>query len=530
MEFKFKQKAAYNKKKLLIKKKLAFVEPLEQPGKILKAQIHGSAQRLLKIEKITKYVKFCKCCRLPTETTGVVVPFGCCDKTNDFGLGIFLYFYYIKFMLCILGITICMAGIPSMYLSNRYSLEITEYCNDHYYNPSNNPIPGIVTKFEVCIPYITAALNAAKNNNKLSQDDFILRMSTDNLKVYYTLFDEHSKEETLDKVISDYGILYFLASITMVLTNFLLLHHVNLLDEGENIQDTTPSDFAVHLEGLKIPKDKGIKEHINDIVNQIDSSECKIEIYDIIPCLKIDKLFSLAKHNFKAKTRLYHIDNFKPQKDLNEKAKFDENNLHYFFPGCCLRCRKKIPKEKIKKIIEETEKQIEIVEKDIRENSINYFGGTAYVVLNTIDQKDFFYNYFPTTFWTKSWISIKSFFILTICSKCNRWYSDKDKQILKLKNSFVVHHATEAYEIMWENGGYSKTRRLLFMILSNFITLVIMAINLSIVLGLNRFQFYGIQQGWHKNKIFQYGISAIMSLFIVISNASIRGALIFLSR
>lgn len=525
MDLKFKRKTSYNKKKLLIKKKLSFIEPLEQPGKILKAQIHGSAQRLLKIEKITKYVKFCKCCRLPTETTGVVVPFSCCDKTNDFGLGIFLYFYFIKFMLVILAITICMAGIPSMYLSQTYSTEITRYCNDHYVNNTNNTIPEIVTSNTVCEKYITVAKYAAANKNKVSQNDFILLMSCDNLKVYHQLFnDSNGNINSLDEVLSDYGFLYFLTSITILLTNFLLIHHVYLLDEGENIQETTPSDFTVRLEGLSIPKDKDIKKTIQDIVDQIDIPESKIEIYDIIPCIKINKLFNLAKQNFTAKTRLYHINHLKSQKDFNEKAKFDTNNLHYFFPKCCC-CQKKIQKSEIDKTIKETEEKIVILEKDIREHSVNYFGGTAYVVLNTIVQKDNFYNYFPTTFWTKLYISIKSFIILTLCSKCNKWYSERDKQILKLKNSFVVHHAAEAYEIMWENGGYSKTRRLLFVILSNFITLVIMGINLGIILGLNRLQFYAIKTKW-----LQYVISVLMSIFIVISNTSIRGALFYLSR
>ena len=81
-----------NKKKKLKKKIEEFEEPLEQPGKIFLAEIHGSAQRLLKIRKLSKYIRFCKCCLLPSETPGVVVPYTCLDNLEDFGIGLHLYF------------------------------------------------------------------------------------------------------------------------------------------------------------------------------------------------------------------------------------------------------------------------------------------------------------------------------------------------------------------------------------------------------------------------------------------------------
>ena len=83
-------------KRRKIRNELSYIEYLEQPGTIYNAEVHGSAQRLLNVHRITKYVKFCKCCSLPQETPGVVVPFNISDKQTDFGLGIYLYFYYIK--------------------------------------------------------------------------------------------------------------------------------------------------------------------------------------------------------------------------------------------------------------------------------------------------------------------------------------------------------------------------------------------------------------------------------------------------
>ena len=114
-----------------------FDEPLEHPGKIFLAEIHGSAQRLLKIRKLSKYIRFCKCCLLPSETTGIVSPYSCLDNKRDFGLGIYLYFQFIKFCILISFIGLCLASIPTMVFSIRYSKDLTEHCNLYYISKKN---------------------------------------------------------------------------------------------------------------------------------------------------------------------------------------------------------------------------------------------------------------------------------------------------------------------------------------------------------------------------------------------------------
>ena len=114
-----------------------FDEPLEQPGRIFLAEIHGSAQRLLKIRKISKYIRFCKCCLLPSETTGVVIPYSCLDNKKDFGLGIFLYFHYIRFCILITFISLCLSSIPTMVFSIRYSNDMKDFCRLHYIDPDS---------------------------------------------------------------------------------------------------------------------------------------------------------------------------------------------------------------------------------------------------------------------------------------------------------------------------------------------------------------------------------------------------------
>ena len=42
------------------RKDIHYIEQLDEPGSLYNAEVHGSAQRLLKVHRITKYVKFCR--------------------------------------------------------------------------------------------------------------------------------------------------------------------------------------------------------------------------------------------------------------------------------------------------------------------------------------------------------------------------------------------------------------------------------------------------------------------------------------
>lgn len=66
---------------------------------------------------------------MPQETPGVVVPFNLSDKQLDFGLGIYLYFYYIKLCLIISIICIGLASVSTIIVSQDYSLELNNYCD-----------------------------------------------------------------------------------------------------------------------------------------------------------------------------------------------------------------------------------------------------------------------------------------------------------------------------------------------------------------------------------------------------------------
>ena len=127
-------------KRRTARKNLAYIEPLEEPGTIYNAEVHGAAQRLLKVHRITKYVKFCRCCSLPQETPSVVVPFNCFDEQLDFGIGIYLYFYYIKFCFIMSIIVIGLSSISTIVFTKDYVSDIKDYCQKYTSNITDSDI------------------------------------------------------------------------------------------------------------------------------------------------------------------------------------------------------------------------------------------------------------------------------------------------------------------------------------------------------------------------------------------------------
>ena len=156
----------------------------------------SAISRILKVHRITKYVKFCNCCALPQETPGVVVPFNFCDKKIDFGLGIFLYFYYIKFCLIISFICIGLSSISTIIFSQEYANDIRNYCNKiinfHLEIDLEDKNSDYKTLIEKCYKYIDIDYSVI-DEYKADVDDIIKldwmnKMSTYNLKFYYDVF------------------------------------------------------------------------------------------------------------------------------------------------------------------------------------------------------------------------------------------------------------------------------------------------------------------------------------------------------
>ena len=514
----------------ITRKKLAYIEPLDEPGTIYNAEVHQSAQRLLKVHRITKYVKFCKCCALPQETPGVVVPFNFCDKQIDFGLGIYLYFYFIKFCFIMSIICIGLSSISTIVFAEEYSSEIKDYCNkiinnntnssDSIYNLENRNNSKIKEVLETCYKYIDIDSSLIKQYHadisEVVKVDWMTKMSTYNLKYYYRVFEYNAikgKEDKIDTVILDFSFMYFLTGITVLIANYIYILQVNLLDLCENFKVTTPSDYALLIHGVKKPEGNGkLKEELMKIVKDVSVYVPNLEVYQIIPCLRIVEIFDMAKKKYDNKRRLYHLNNFEKQKKLNRENNYKKknNDLHYFKKYVCI--KKKIKYEELEQKINKYGEELDKMQRDLNDNPNNYNGGTFFIVFEEMSMRDNFYDFFPHSMLEKTIWSLRYFFECFLFQKC---INEEKKKKTALKMIIDVSSAAEPYEVEWENMGYSRCERNIRYLISSLASIGLIVIAFLIIVVVN----YGQRKLSEKQKDFwKYVLSLSVSIVIAITN------------
>lgn len=295
------------------RKKFRYVEQLEEPGSLYNAEVHGSAQRLLKVHRITKYVKFCRDCSLPQETPGVITPFNWFDEQLDYGLGIYLYFYYIKFLIIMSLICAGLSSVSTIVFSKDYASDITDYCKK-YITPSNlrlldsdNDNYTFANLSEDCSKYVSGN----STDEDAFKSDWLSEMSCYNLDAYYNVFKYQAtldQRDNINSVILDYSFMYFLTGITVLIANFLFIQIVALFSQYEDFKATTPADYAVLVRGVPMPVgEEKMRDPLIKLVKEIEKYTVPLDIYQIIPCLKIADLYEVAEKKYKEETKLYHL-------------------------------------------------------------------------------------------------------------------------------------------------------------------------------------------------------------------------------
>ncbi len=508
------------------RKEFRYIEQLEEPGSLYNAEVHGSAARLLKVHRITKYVKFCRDCYLPQETPGVVVPFNWFDEQLDYGIGIFLYFYYIKFLIVMALICAALSSVSTIVFSKDYANDIKDYCKKSLTSSTLRILANDKSTYTYndlagdCSKYVT--------NNETDEDafkaDWLSDMSCYNLDSYYNVFKyqaTYDQRDNINPVILDYSFMYFLTGITVLIANFLFIQIVSLFSEYEDFKATTPSDYAVLVRGVPKPSgEEKMRDPLIKLVKEIEAFTVPLDIYQILPCLRIDQLYEVANKKFIEETKIYHVNHFEPQIKQNKDKGFskENNNLHYFEKKLFV-MDKKTPVEKIEKKIKDYDDKLEKLQIELNENPNNYNGGTFFLIFNTMEMKDQFAGFFPNSLFLKLMWRIRYFFENILCGNCiNKGRLDRTR----LKLSLEVINDVEPYEVQWENMGFSRCERDLRLIISIIVFVVLIGVVLGIIIALNYLQ----RKIKEKQKDFwNYVISLLIAIILAVTTAV--GKLIF---
>ena len=521
----------------ITRKKLAYIEPLDEPGTIYNAEVHQSAQRLLKVHRITNYVKFCKCCSLPQETPGIVVPFNFCDKQLDFGLGIYLYFYYIKFIFVMSIICIGLSTVSTIVFCEQYSSDITKYCKDIIKNVNNSEtllrnldddVFDLKDLMENCYKYMSISDENIKKYNldisNIIKLDWMNKMSTYNLKYYYQVFKYNAAKEqydNIDSVILDFSFMYFLTGITVLIANYIFILHINLLNLCENIKVTTPSDYALLIHGVPKPENNGkMKDELMKIVKDVSIYVPNLDVYQIIPCLRIAEIFEVAKKKYDYKRRLYHLHNYEKQKQFNreykeKKDKNDNNDKNddelYYFRNYVL-VKQKISQSELEAKIKKYGDKLDEMQIELNKDPNKFNGGTFFIVFSKMSMRDEFYDFFPHGLLEKFIWSARYFFECIVFQKC---VNDQEKRKALLKMKLDVNSAAEPYEVEWENMGYSRSERNIRFLISTALSIALIGIAFVIITLVN----WGQTELSERQKDFwKYVLSLSVSIIIAITN------------
>ena len=410
-------------KRKYIRKKFSYIEPLEEPGSIYAAKVHSSSQRLLNIHRITKYVKFCKCCSLPAETVGAVEPYTCGDNIKDFGFPIFLYFYYMKFCIIMSIIFSLLSSTPSIVFSKNYTDDLKKFCKKKF-NITN--IEKKINYEDQCYYFLSSdnddiySIFNEKNKSDVIQIDYLSFMSASHILRYRDIFVNNTKnyfseeiqQKKCEEIFVEYSLMYFETAITVLIASFLLNLHVNMLDDYENYITTSPKDYAVLVHGVSPPKGNySMKNQIIGIINEVSFyTGCSMEPYQIISCLRIGDIYNKSKKIYELETKIYHVQNLESQKKINrEKGNTQSaNNLCYYdFYGCF---NKSTPIIKIQQNITKLQNELNIMELDLNKNPNKFNGGTYFIIFPQMKMRDDFYNFFPHSYGSKLICTIKYFF------------------------------------------------------------------------------------------------------------------------
>ena len=137
-----------------------------------------------------------------------------------------------------------------------------------------------------------------------------------------------------------------------------------------------------------------------------------------------------------------------------------------------------------------------------------------------------FYDFYPTHYITRALWKIKYFFQNIIFSNCA---NEKTKRKNYLKSEIKVEYATEAYEVFWQNMGYSLCKKILFFLISLLSTIILILISFAIVYFLNYCQF-NLTEKEGKHTTAEYLLSLAISIIIAIINSLSRKILKLVTR
>ena len=522
---------------------------LDDLGTIENAKKHRSANRPLhKLNDLTDYVNFCRCCSLPCEEKGILEPFKFCDDIDKFsecGLGVTLYFYFFKFMTLIVFMGICILAISMMVFNLNYTDGINDVCNDFYKDIKllNE------TNLGHCKGFVKDSEEDTNYYNRFNR--WILRFSSDNLLVYRKLPEQLKGryEENIEEVIINYSIMNFCYLLTSFIINIFFIIFIKAQIQKSNLSILSIKDYTVLVSDAKqilldyldrknkmnpilfkksnitVENGKEFITFVNDYIRG-DKDLIDLKINSINMCYDLGNYIGFRDDYENCKKKIFQVKYNKHNIKLNEERElYGEDQLYYYFPCqffelyCCY--KKDLPLKTLLKQKDDLLKQLELEQQDIIQYiTEDNFTGYMFVSFDKIKDKEIILAQYPHNFFDMILYFLKNikFYLFCCC------ISKDDRIRFRRAKGIDIYDPPEPEDVIWENFRYTARQRGIRTLIVFIICILVMALSFAIVFGLTFVQdyLYDDEKGTKSNNIFlKYLISLIITIVINIINSCI---------
>ena len=527
------------KQTVLVKAKIK-KKTLDDLGEIEEAKKHRSANRPLhKIGEFNKSMNFCRCCNLPCKEKGIIEPFHFCDKIDKFsecGLGISFYFHFFRFLIFIFFVSICVIIISMMIFNKHYTKGINRVCNNSYKKFGYNNLT-------LCEGFVTEAEEDLNMYSRFMKD-WVLTFSSDNIRIYYLLYNSLTNEsDNSEDVIINYSLLNFFLLITIFIINICYIILINARTKKTKFRNLTIRDYTILVSNAKnilfdyfkemrrqnpeyVYKSQQAVENTEDFIIHVkkyileDKGLNELRINNINMCYDLGDYMDLRDKLEKCKYKIFKIKHNEHIINVNsKKGNLIKDRYYYYMPLSAFWIyfirwkgdKLSTLEENKKKFEKEIEKEINKIEVISEKN----FTGYMFVSFEFIRDKETILKEYPNDFFeimVDFFKNIKYY----ICCCC---ISKGENIKFKKSKGIDVSDPPEPEDLYWENFKYSGKKRFFKILLFFFICILIIGVSFSIVLGFTYWQNKITANERNINLFVKYLLSLLITIIIAGLNA-----------
>jgi hypothetical protein len=368
-----------------------------------------------------------------------------------------------------------MFSIPTIIIAKQYDIQVNAYCRNTTITKKN---------ITICEEYM----------NRDGKDAWLQSYNCDYIK-YYTRNLKEINSEFLTNTV-DFSFIICLTLIVLILIKCLFVIIVDSLDTEIDMLNITPSDYTLMI--------SNIPTHIQD-------KEVIIDNYLTVPNKKGKNAFEMNLKPIEINITYKIADYIKIKEEyLKLRRLIKKYELKKIFIHQPI-CGNEETLVELKSRLNELSLKLDKYLSDFDNAGKKLFTGVVFATFNTVKEYEAFLAFFPKSFVKYIFVLFQYIFVKFLCCCCS---NTKRIQKLKTKLYLNVSPSPEPTNVLWANLEVTLFEKIVRTIICYFITFIILAISLAIILGLNVWQKKLTDEG-SKHR---YSVSIAVTLFLNVIN------------